>query len=444
MGAELGWPNEKVPLVLLDPLGFPSRTALPHLDHREVLVDPHVEDRHVEDRDVEDRDVREEREPLLHSDVIQGREPSEESDAVQGRQPSVDSDGVEERELSGDVSRETPAEVSGRVNEAANRAAHPNATGDEDRAVESGDVSRETRPPRRAANPESPSQLPVTDEPLPAPLRQRIIVVANQKGGVGKTTTAVNVAVALAQGGLSILLIDLDPQGNASTALGVDHHMGVPGTYEVLLRGDAISDHAVDSPESEHLRVLPATIDLAGAEIELVPVIAREQRLRKALTRFLADNPTDYVILDCPPSLGLLTVNAFVAATEILIPIQCEYYALEGLTQLLRTIDMIKGDLNDTLQLGSVLLTMYDARTRLAAQVAGEVRKHFAAETLNAVIPRSVRISEAPSYGQSVLTYDPNSAGSRAYRSAARDIAYGAPIQTQPTGQHAAAEEEIR
>ena len=271
---------------------------------------------------------------------------------------------------------------------------------------ETDDVSRETPPTQ-----------------LPAPPATRIFVVANQKGGVGKTTSAVNLATALALGGLSVLVIDLDPQGNASTALGVDHSVGTPGSYEVVIGGDRLADHVVGSAEAPGLAVLPATIDLAGAEIELVSMVARENRLLRALNTYLADHPTDYVFIDCPPSLGLLTLNALVAANEILIPIQCEYYALEGVSQLVRTINLVKGELNNRLRLTTVLLTMYDGRTRLAAQVAEEVRTHFAAETLPTVIPRSVRISEAPSYGQSVLTYHPDSAGAVSYLQAAEEIA---------------------
>jgi chromosome partitioning protein len=274
---------------------------------------------------------------------------------------------------------------------------------------------------------EAPDDLDVPRETarrvLPLPRERRTFVIANQKGGVGKTTTAVNIATALALGGLRVLVVDLDPQGNASTALGIDHGPGVGGTYEVLIRGDAIADHAVASPEASGLTVLPATIDLAGAEIELVSVVARERRLIRALDRHVAEHPVDYVLLDCPPSLGLLTLNALVAATEILIPIQCEYYALEGVSQLVRTINLVKGELNERLQLSTVLLTMFDGRTRLSAQVADEVRAHFPAETLPVAIPRSVRISEAPSYGQSVLTYHPDSVGAVSYLKAAEEIA---------------------
>src|SRR5215216_674750 len=258
---------------------------------------------------------------------------------------------------------------------------------------------------------------------LPAPPHTRIFVVANQKGGVGKTTSSVNLAAALALGGLTVLVVDLDPQGNATTALGVDHPPGTPGTYEIIVAGAALADHVLDSPEAPNLRVLPATIDLAGAEIELVSIVARESRLFRALRGYLKDHHADYVFLDCPPSLGLLTLNALVAANEILVPIQCEYYALEGVTQLMRTIDLVKGELNNELRLSTVMLTMFDGRTKLAAQVADEVRQHFPAETIATVIPRSVRISEAPSYGQTVLTYQPSSTGAISYLEAAQEIA---------------------
>ena len=258
---------------------------------------------------------------------------------------------------------------------------------------------------------------------LPRPSQPRLVVIANQKGGVGKTTTAVNIAAALGFGGLSVLLIDMDPQGNASTALGVDHRQGIRGTYEVLLDGDQIDWHAVKSSEAPGLWVLPATIDLAAAELELVSVAGRERRMADAIKTLQEARHFDYIIFDCPPSLGLLTLNALVAAREILIPIQCEYYALEGVTQLLRTIDLVKRNLNDQLTLSTVMLTMFDGRTRLSTQVADEVRTHFPTETLKTVIPRSVRISEAPSYGQTVITYHRASAGGQAYMDAAAEIA---------------------
>jgi chromosome partitioning protein len=278
-------------------------------------------------------------------------------------------------------------------------------------------------PPAEEDDPPAVTATKVAAPSLPAPAHTRILVVANQKGGVGKTTTAVNLAAGLALAGLTVLVVDLDPQGNATTALGVDHPPGTRGTYEVLMSGAALADHVVDSPEAPNLKVLPATIDLAGAEIELVSIVARESRLQRALRVYLRDHHADYVFLDCPPSLGLLTVNALVAANEILVPIQCEYYALEGVTQLMRTIDLVKGELNNGLRLSTVMLTMFDGRTKLAAQVAEEVRRHFPAETIAAVIPRSVRISEAPSYGQTVLTYQPSSAGAVSYLQAAQEIA---------------------
>ncbi|QMU96752.1 AAA family ATPase [Microbacterium esteraromaticum] len=251
----------------------------------------------------------------------------------------------------------------------------------------------------------------------------RVFTVSNQKGGVGKTTTAVNLASALADLGAKVLVIDLDPQGNASTALGVAHSADTKSIYDVLINDLPFGEIVQDSPESENLRCAPSTIHLAGAEIELVSQVAREFRLRRALEEYLRENPVDFVIIDCPPSLGLLTINAFTAASEVLIPIQCEYYALEGLSQLLGSIQMIQKHLNPELHLSTILLTMYDARTRLAQQVADEVRTHFPQQVLNAVIPRSVRVSEAPSFGQTVISYDGTSAGAVAYREAAVEIA---------------------
>ncbi|MCW2542721.1 MAG: Chromosome partitioning protein [Frankiales bacterium] len=262
-------------------------------------------------------------------------------------------------------------------------------------------------------------------EVFPKPARRRVITVANQKGGVGKTTSAVNLAVSLALGGATVLVVDLDPQGNASTALGVPHHAGIPDVYAVLIDSVPIADVIQAAEGVDRLRVVPATIDLAGAEIELVSLVARESRLQRAIEAYTSGvgADVDYVIIDCPPSLGLLTVNAMVATSEVLIPIQCEYYALEGLGQLLKTIDMVKAHLNPNLDVSTILLTMYDARTKLADQVADEVRTHFGDLVLKTRVPRSVRVSEAPGYGQSVVTYDPGSRGAMAYVDAAREIA---------------------
>jgi chromosome partitioning protein len=254
-----------------------------------------------------------------------------------------------------------------------------------------------------------------------------VFVVANQKGGVGKTTTTVNIAAALALKELRVLVVDLDPQGNASTALAVPHAEGTPGVYEALVDGTDLDELVRPCPDIPGLTVLPATIDLAGAEIELVSLVARETRLDKALQAYLQDceaagDRIDYVLIDCPPSLGLLTVNAMVAGREVLIPIQSEYYALEGLGQLVRNISLVQKHLNPALEITTILVTMYDARTRLSAGVADEVRTYFGDKVLKTMIPRSVRVSEAPSYQQTVLTYDQASSGALSYLEAAREI----------------------
>ncbi|GAB3573931.1 ParA family protein [Amycolatopsis endophytica] len=259
---------------------------------------------------------------------------------------------------------------------------------------------------------------------LPQPDQRRVLTVANQKGGVGKTTSAVNLAAALAVHGLKTLVIDLDPQGNASTALNVDHRSGTPSIYDVLLGDLPLGEAMAVSESSPNLFCVPATIDLAGAEIELVEMASRESRLKEALAGDVVDElGMDYVFIDCPPSLGLLTVNAMVAAREVLIPIQCEYYALEGLGQLLSNIELVQKHLNPALSVSTILLTMYDGRTKLADQVTAEVRDHFGDVVLKTVIPRNVKVSEAPSYGQTVLAYDPGSRGAMSYVDAAREIA---------------------
>ncbi|MFI2476862.1 ParA family protein [Nocardia xishanensis] len=294
----------------------------------------------------------------------------------------------------------------------------------------------------------SPSETPIAAEAqrasqilhpgkvtVPKPREQRIITIANQKGGVGKTTTTVNLAAALAHQGMKVLVIDLDPQGNASTALGIEHHSGVPSSYELLIGEVSVKDAIQQSPHNERLLCIPATIDLAGAEIELVSMVAREGRLKGAIQEAnIAGYDIDYVMIDCPPSLGLLTVNALVAAKEVLIPIQCEYYALEGVGQLLRNIGLVQAHLNPELHVSTVILTMYDGRTKLADQVAEEVRGHFGDVVLRSVIPRSVKVSEAPGYGMTVLDYDPGSRGAMSYLDAGREMAQRAMARQAANG----------
>lgn len=247
----------------------------------------------------------------------------------------------------------------------------------------------------------------------------RIVALANQKGGVGKSTTAINLAAGLSFQGLRVLLVDLDPQGNATSGLGIDRSTISNSIYDVLLKEFPMED-AIEPTSVRDLFVVPATIDLAGAEIELVSVFSREQRLRAALSSIDGDH--DLVLIDCPPSLGLLTVNALAAADEVLIPIQCEYYALEGLSQLLRNVDLVKSNLNPELEVGGVVLTMYDARTKLSKEVADQIRGHFGQKAYRTIIPRSVRLSEAPSYGEPIEAFDGMSRGAIAYRELAREF----------------------
>ncbi len=248
----------------------------------------------------------------------------------------------------------------------------------------------------------------------------RIVCIANQKGGVGKTTTAVSLAAALAELDVRVLMVDLDPQGNATTGIGLRVEEGDPSTYGVLVDGLPVTD-AVQTTSNPYLDVLPSSLDLAGAEVELVPAFSREHRLQRALEPL--HTAYDVVLIDCPPSLGLLTINALVAADEVLVPIQCEYYALEGLGQLLRTIELVVNNLNRELTLGAVVLTMFDGRTNLSQQVVDEVRGYFGAKALSTVIPRSVRLSEAPSFGQAITQFDPASRGARSYQRLAQEFA---------------------
>ncbi|MEZ5184591.1 MAG: AAA family ATPase [Candidatus Nanopelagicales bacterium] len=262
-----------------------------------------------------------------------------------------------------------------------------------------------------------------------------IVTVANQKGGVGKTTTVVNMAAALAELGKSVLVVDLDPQGNATTGLGVSTRTDNPGVYDVLIEDEQMAAAVVPVPENPAVRLVPASLDLAGAEIELVSMLAREYRVQKALRAYLDTEDVDIVLIDCPPSLGLLTLNALVAADELLIPIQCEYYALEGLGQLIRTVDMVKEHLNPGLRISSILLTMTDSRTNLSEQVADEVRGFFGGLVLETDIPRSVRLSEAPGHGRSGLAYDQRSRGAAAYQDAAREFTSRVIDLTEPSSE---------
>ncbi|MGW0230068.1 ParA family protein [Actinopolymorpha singaporensis] len=299
-------------------------------------------------------------------------------------------------------------------------------------------VSRETTELPPAASLPPNVNLPMVFRPtLPKPLKTRIFVVANQKGGVGKTTTAVNMAAALAGSGARVLVIDLDPQGNASTALGIEHSEGAPGIYDVVVDRQPLGKFVHGVPRFPTLWAVPATIDLSGAELELASVVARESRLKRALDTYLREREAagerfDYVMIDCPPSLGLLTMNALVAGQEVLVPIQCEYYALEGVETLFKIVELVR-ELNQDLTVSTVLLTMYDARTRLSAQVAENARENLGSAVLRTSIPRSVRISEAPSFGQTAMTWDPSSSGALSYLEAARELAHRDPAAPPPS-----------
>ncbi|MGB7449760.1 MAG: ParA family protein [Ornithinimicrobium sp.] len=332
-------------------------------------------------------------------------------------------DGLVVGETTDDVSRETASEKPV-VEDVPRETLPPTSTSTSTSIWDA--VSRETAPTEVAA----PAAHP---QPVVGGSPTRVLSVANQKGGVGKTTTAVNVAAALAQAGCRVLVIDLDPQGNASTALGVEHDRETRGVYEVLVQGASLDGVVRPSSTVPGVWCAPSTMDVAGCEIELVALPDREFRLRTALRRYLgypddadvSDFPAstyDFVLIDCPPSLGLLTINAMTASGEVLIPIQCEYYALEGLTQLVRNVELMRAHLNPVLRVSTIVMTMYDGRTRLSAQVASEVREHFGELVLATAVPRSVRVSEAPSHGETVMTYDPSSVGALAYREVAVEL----------------------
>ena len=296
-------------------------------------------------------------------------------------------------------------------------------------------------PPPPPPSPPTPAPAPPPVEDLPAshgvpeepgstfarPL-PRVMAVANQKGGVGKTTTAVNLGACLADIGYRVLVVDLDPQGNASTGLGINIRDLQGSMYDVILHDLPIED-CVEPTSVRNLFCAPSSLDLAGAEIELVPAFSRELRLKKALDDVRDDY--DFVVIDCPPSLGLLTVNGLAAATEVVVPIQCEYYALEGLGQLLRNVNLVQRNLNPGLEVSAIILVMYDARTKLADQVVNEVREHFGAKVCRNVVPRTVRLSEAPSFGQPIIAFDASSRGAIAYRELAKEVSGGTPQRTR-------------
>ncbi len=269
-----------------------------------------------------------------------------------------------------------------------------------------------------------PETIPLATSPEAPPLElPRVIAIANQKGGVGKTTTAVNLGAAMAEGGFRILVVDLDPQGNATTGLGLNPRDVGGSVYDVIMNDTSIED-CVEPTTLKNLFIAPATIDLAGAEIELVPAMSRELKMRRAVDA--VRDQYDIIFIDCPPSLGLLTVNGLAAADDVIVPIQCEYYALEGLGQLMRNLALVQSNLNPSLDVRGIVLTMYDARTKLADQVEAEVREYFGSKVYRTVVPRTVRLSEAPSFGQPIIVFDSTSRGAQAYRALAKEVSRGA------------------
>jgi chromosome partitioning protein len=278
----------------------------------------------------------------------------------------------------------------------------------------SGTSSSSARPSPGAAKPRSGAKKRPAPEPPEEPGFARIVAIANQKGGVGKSTTAVSLGAALAELGYRVLVVDLDPQGNASTGIGIRHEDRAVTSYDVIVAEAPVESAIVHSPV-KGLDAVPSTIDLAGAEIELVSQFSREGRLKRALN--------DVIFLDCPPSLGLITVNALTAAEELLVPIQCEYYALEGLGQLLRNVSLVQQNINQELRLTGIVMTMFDPRTKLSEQVVEEVQRYFGELVYDTIIPRTVRLSEAPGYGVPITVYDPKSKGAESYRLLAAEVA---------------------
>jgi len=294
------------------------------------------------------------------------------------------------------------------------------AQGTSPRSSSKGDSSTASSAKHRKREKKKP--IPVPPE---TPGIARVIAIANQKGGVGKSTTAVSLGASLADLGYRVLVVDLDPQGNASTGLGIRHEAREITVYDVIVSEASVDDAIVRTPVP-HLSALPSTIDLAGAEIELVSQFSRETRLKKALTT-IREGVYDFILVDCPPSLGLLTINALTAAEELIVPIQCEYYALEGLGQLLRNVSLVQQNINPGLRLSGIVMTMFDPRTKLSEQVVEEVRRYFGELVYDVIIPRTVRLSEAPGFGQPITVYDPRSKGAASYRELGREVALRPP-----------------
>ncbi len=359
--------------------------------------------------------------PVGEADAAGGGEVTEASGAARGAAQisEVPSEQVASPATSGDLSQEPQADMV----EAASTATHPEATV----AVETSEAPGKGHTMRPPTISDDASTLLNGTKPDAREL-PRVIAIANQKGGVGKTTTTVNLGAALAEQGYRVLVIDLDPQGNATTGLGVEARNFEFSMYDVIMRDQPLED-TIEPTSVKNLFVAPATIDLAGIEIELVPAFSRELKLKKAIDTVVDD--FDFVLIDCPPSLGLITVNGLAAADEVLVPIQCEYYALEGLSQLLRNVKLVSSNLNETLEVSTIVLTMFDSRTRLSVDVANEVREHFGERVCHIVIPRTVRLSEAPSFGQPITVFDPTSRGAVAYRELAKEVSNGAPQRTR-------------